>query len=252
MARSFDIASFDPSDGILNEQLRRKLNSNFSRLCAMIGTESPTVVKGDLTDSIRDWTAKFVSDYFDAHVDQIVEQAVDQALDDAYPIGSVVVTASSSDPRLSHGTWEQVGGGRYVRAAGDGVHVLDEGGSSEVGIALANLPAHTHAATATASTAGSHSHEASCGSAGSHSHEIGASSDGTHGETTTVSAGGSRTHAVSIQADGAHSHAIDVEASGDHTHSISVTVKAGGGSDDPRPIEVEPEYVALLFYRRVA
>lgn len=251
MARSFDIASFDPSDGILNEQLRRKLNSNFGRLCAMIGTESPTVVKGDLTESIRGWTAQFVADYFDAHVDQIVERAVDQALDDAYPIGSIVVTASSSDPRLSHGTWEQVGGGRYVRAAGGGVHALDEGGSSEVEIGLANLPAHAHAATATASTAGSHSHGASCGSAGGHSHEVGASSDGSTGETT-VSAGGARDHAVRTQAAGAHSHAIEVEAAGSHSHSVSVTVRAGGGSDDPRPIGIEPEYVALLFYRRVA
>lgn len=252
MARSFDIASFDPSDGILNEQLRRKLNGNFSRLCAMIGTESPTVVKGDLTDAIRDWTAKFVADYFSAHVDQIVERAVDQALDDAYPVGSIVVTASSSDPRLSHGTWEQVGGGRYVRAAGGGVAALEEGGSSEVGIGLSNLPAHTHAATATASTAGSHTHEASCGSAGGHSHDMSASSDGSHSGTSTVSAGGSRDREVPTKSAGAHTHAIEIEAAGSHSHTVSVTVKAGGGSDDPRPIGIEPEYVALLFYRRVA
>lgn len=252
MARSFDIASFDPSDGILNEQLRRKLNSNFARLCAMVGTESPTVVKGDLTESIQGWTARFVADYFEAHVDQIVERAVDQALDDAYPVGSVVVTASSSDPRLSHGRWEQVGGGRYVRAAGGGVPALDEGGSSEIEIGLANLPAHTHKATATASSAGSHAHEASCSSAGSHSHELGASADASQDEADTVVSGGTRARSVRTQAAGAHSHAIEIEAAGAHTHTVSVTVGAGGGSDDPRPIEVEPEYVALLFYRRVA
>lgn len=142
MARSFDIASFDPSDGILNEQLRRKLNGNFSRLCAMIGTESPTVVKGDLTDSLRGWATQFVAQYVDGRVDQVVGQAVDRALDEAYPVGSVVVTTTASDPRLSRGRWQQVGSGRYVRAAGDGVPVMAEGGGNLIEASM--LPDHTH------------------------------------------------------------------------------------------------------------
>ena len=182
MARSFDIASFDPSDGILNEQLRRKLNNNFSRVCAMIGTESPTVVKGDLNDELRDWTARFVADYVDGRVDQIVGQAVGQALDEAYPVGCVIVTATSSDPRLSMGSWEQVGGGRYVRAAGDGVAVMEEGGSDEVEVLPENLPAEVA--------------------------RLSESEDGVE---------------AYVPADGAK-----------------------------RPLAIEPRYVSLLFYRRVA
>ena len=189
MARSFDIATFDPSDGILNEQLRRKLNGNFQRLCSLVGTESPVVVKGEVTQSVREWAegwvARYVDDYFESHLRQVVDEAVSESFDSAYPVGCVVVTTTASDPRLSHGRWQQVGAGRYIRAAGDGVPVMDEGGSGEHMLSRDEMP------------------------------------DPCFGNDIQAAAG-------------------DVGFSVMQPHLQSVQ----------RPVPIEPEYLALLFYRR--
>ena len=140
MARSFDIASFEPGDGVLNEQLRRKLNGNFRRLCEMVGTESPAVVAdavaGGVMEQVPAVVESSVAEYMEAHLEDVLGAAMDRS----WPVGSVIVTSTSSDPRLSHGTWQQVGSGRYVRAAGDGVPVMSEGGSSEHEISWDELP----------------------------------------------------------------------------------------------------------------
>ena len=277
MARSFDIATFDPSDGILNEQLRRKLNGNFQRLCSLVGTESPVVVRGEVTQSVqewaRGWVAQYVDDYFSSHLQQVVDEAVSESFDSAYPVGCVVVTTTASDPRLSRGEWQQVGEGRYVRAAGGGVPVMSEGGSDEVTLTEANLPEHSQSASAasagshshnvTVASGGSHSHSASTTSAGNHTHNLNvgwggdgainclALSSGSNDEwntTTFTQAYGAHTHSVTVNSGGAHAHSATIQSSGEHSHAISVSPS---GSADPQPIPIEPEYLALLFYRRV-
>lgn len=184
MARSMDIASFEPGDGVLNEQLRRKLNGNFRRVCEIIGTESPAVVVETATSNVMAQVPgvveREVSEYMEAHLEDILGAAMDRS----WPVGSVIVTSTASDPRLSHGTWQQVGAGRYVRAAGDGVPVMSEGGSSEVTLSVAQMPYGSDAA------------------------------DGLGTGQTTVP-----------------------------------VVDPGHAQE---PVKVEPEYLALLFYRRVA
>lgn len=184
MARSFDIASFEPGDGVLNEQLRRKLNGNFRRVCEMVGTESPAVVTetvtGDVMEQVPGVVEREVSDYMDAHLEDILGAAMDRS----WPVGSVIVTSTASDPRLSRGTWQQVGSGRYVRAAGNGVPVMSTGGTSEVTLSVSQMP-----------------------------------------------------------------YGSDV-ADGIGSGQRAVPVADQGRVPDPVPME--PEYVALLFYRRVA
>lgn len=300
MARSFDIATFDPSDGVLNEQLRRKLNGNFQRLCSLVGTESPVVVRGEVTQSVqewaRGWVAEYVDDYFESHLQQVVDEAVSESFDSAYPVGCVVVTTTASDPRLARGQWQQVGAGRYVRAAGDGVPVMSEGGSDEVTLTGDNLPEHSHPASvgsagghshaATLTTSGAHSHSGTAASAGNHSHLVTVASDGSHvhqvhggwgagnlgdgwfradgnnpshrwstTEATgahrhgaSASMGGEHSHSVSVGSAGGHSHSVSVSSGGEHSHQVTVSPS---GSKDPRPVPIEPGYLALLFYRRV-
>lgn len=185
VARSFDIASFEPGDGVLNEQLRRKLNGNFRRVCEMVGTESPAVVVETASASVMEQVPgvveREVSDYMDAHLEDILGAALDRS----WPVGSVIVTSTASDPRLSHGTWQQVGSGRYVRSAGDGVPVMSTGGSGEHLISWEELPCDVEQAT----------------------HQAGS----------------------------------------DPVDRVTATGKA-----DQVPIAIEPEYLALLFYRRVS
>lgn len=131
-----DIASFEPSDGVLNEQLRRKLNGNFRRVCEMVGTESPTVVTAGVADDVMSRVPAVVNEAIDAWVDANLQTILDSSFDRAYPVGCIVVTTTASDPRLSRGRWQQVGSGRYVRAAGDGVPVMAEGGSDLIDLSM--------------------------------------------------------------------------------------------------------------------
>ena len=175
MAKSYDIADLMTSDGeYLTDQVRRKINGNFSRILQLMQTELPRQQQQSIVNSVS----------------AIVESALDEKLpemraklfDDLAPVGSVIVTWTSGDPRLSHGTWQQVGSGRYIRAAGGGIGVADTGGSYSIEITEANLPITENTVQ-----------------------------DGT-----------------------------------------GATAAAFSSSADPEPITVEPEYLALLFYRRIA
>lgn len=137
-----DIASFEPGDGVLNEQLRRKLNGNFRRVCEMIGTESPTTVSADVSNDVLSKVPGIVSTAIDAWLDANLQTILNSSFDRSYPVGCVVVTTTSADPRLSRGEWQQVGAGRYVRAAGDGVPVMSEGGTDLIELSM--LPEHWH------------------------------------------------------------------------------------------------------------
>ena len=137
-----DIASFEPGDGVLNEQLRRKLNGNFRRVCEMIGTESPTTISADVSDDVLSRVPGIVSVAIDAWLDANLQTILDSSFDRSYPVGCVVVTTTSTDPRLSRGEWQQIGAGRYVRAAGDGLPVMTEGGTNLIELPM--LPEHWH------------------------------------------------------------------------------------------------------------
>lgn len=135
-----DIASFEPSDGVLNEQLRRKLNGNFRRVCEMVGTESPSAVASGVAEDVMSQVPSVVNEAIEAWVSANLQTILDGSFDRAYPVGCVVVTTTASDPRLSRGQWQQVGAGRYVRAAGDGVPVMAEGGGDLIDLPM--LPGH--------------------------------------------------------------------------------------------------------------
>ena len=182
-------------------------------------------------------------------------------IDLIFPVGSVIVTTSESDPRLSIGSWERITGGRYVRVAGEGEEAMATGGSSEVALTADNMPAHAHDATASTSvaTGGDHTHSGTAKSAGSHSHQQ-------HTETVYnnsnydgwISKDGGGYYAASglkknTNSGGAHTHTLTVKSGGGHSHTATTTVSVKeAGSDSPSPIQVQPEYVNLLFYRRTA
>lgn len=181
MPRSYDIAEITTQDGVLTEQLRRKLNRNFQRCVEIATSEQPAAAAaGD-----QAWIRSYVQNYVDAAIEAAVPEIRSELLDDAYPVGSVLVTWTADDPRLAHGTWQQVGGGRYVRAAGSGVDVGDTGGENEIQLTALDIPVTD--------------------------------------ETIGYQAGDQQAEVLRW----------DDEATGD-------------------PVAIEPEYIALLFYRRTA
>lgn len=143
MARSYDIADIMTSDGeYVTDGVRRKINGNFRNVLRAM----EDVASGDRTYVLQT-SLSVVQDYMEENLPIIERQLRDQIMGDAYPVGCVIVTATASDPRLSMGTWQQVGAGRYVRAAGDGVPVMSTGGSNEVELTVANLPVETATVT---------------------------------------------------------------------------------------------------------
>lgn len=137
MARSYDIADIMTSDGeYVTDGVRRKINGNFRKVLRAL----EDVAGGDRT-YVLSTSVKVVQDYMEENLPIIERQLRDQIMGDAYPVGCVIVTATASDPRLSMGTWQQVGAGRYVRAAGDDVPVMSTGGADSVTVLPGNLPA---------------------------------------------------------------------------------------------------------------
>ena len=179
MARSYDIAELMTNDGeYITDSVRRKINGNFRRICQMMQQELPSQQQQQLSSTVT----AIVGNVLETALPEMQEELFDQLA----PVGSVIVTYTSSDPRLSHGTWEQIGGGRYVRATGGGIAVGDTGGSGEVTISAENLPA-------------------------------------------------------SPQAYGV-----------DQGTGYTISYLQPSTSPEPSPITIEPEYIALLFYRRTA
>ena len=177
MARSYDIADLSTSDGeYITDSVRRKINGNFRRICQMMRQELPSQQSAQIANT--------VTVIVQGILDQQIPEIQRELYDDLLPVGSVIVTYTSSDPRLSHGTWQQVGNGKYVRAAGDGIAVGDTGGESEITLATDNMPYATDT----------------------------------------------------------------IESVGTGDQNIPI-VKP---DHEPKPIEIEPEYISLLFYRRTA
>ena len=233
MARSYDIADLMTSDGeYITDSVRRKINGNFRRICQMMQKELPSQQQQQITSA--------VAGIVDGILDRALPEMRDELLDQLAPVGSVIVTYTSSDPRLSHGTWEQVGSGRYIRAAGSGVAVGDEGGSAEVEIAEANLPLLEH--TVEVASAGSHTHVMSRAVV-----DTGAYHDAS-GAKSIPGLGADMKNTPFDLGQFAGDTGRDA-SSGAHTHTVTIEPH---GSEEPEPVAIEPEYVALLFYRRTA
>ena len=65
-------------------------------------------------------------------------------LDKFYPVGSIYITAGSTDPATQFGgTWEQIKN-RVLIGAGGNYEVNATGGSASVTLSTAQLPAHHH------------------------------------------------------------------------------------------------------------
>lgn len=235
MARSYDIADLMTSDGeYITDNVRRKINGNFRRLAQMVGRDVPAAERNQIASTV----AGIVEGILDNRLPEI-EASI---LDDAYPVGSVIVTSTASDPRLSHGIWERVGGGRYVLAAGDGIPVLNEGGEAEFTIAEVNLPAL--------------SHEVEVASAGSHVHvmsraviDTGSFHDASGAKTLPNTSNVNYKNTPMDLGQFFQSGAGLTTSAGSHAHEATV---ADHGSEEPEPIPLNPEYISLLFYRRTA
>lgn len=137
---------------------------------------------------------------------------------------------------------------RFVVGAGNSYAVGDNGGSASTTLVAANLPAHTHtfSATATSGAAGSHTHTINDPG---HTHRLQRSTNGSWGSQDYPSANQANYNMGSFGTDLSYT-GISLNGVGDHTHTISVsgtTSSVGSGSS----FENRPPYYALAFIMKL-
>jgi hypothetical protein len=89
--------------------------------------------------------------------DQAISSLESSLFDKIYPVGSIYISTSTTNPSvLFGGTWEAISAGKVLVQADDN-HVLgNTGGNATITLTEAQLPAHTH--NNTLAEAGGHSH----------------------------------------------------------------------------------------------
>lgn len=107
------------------------------------------------------------------------------------------------------------------------------GGAATRVISTANLPAHDHNVSGTASSSGSHGHSGSTDGSGSHSGHNSGSFAASNGAGSGFSVAN-----TTQNSNGSHSHGININDAGSHTHSLNInesTVGSGTAFDVRQP-----------------
>lgn len=68
-----------------------------------------------------------------------------------YPVGSIYMTTNGDVKPFSFGTWERINN-CFLLGSGDKYTLGDTGGEEKVTLTTSEMPAHTHAISATART----------------------------------------------------------------------------------------------------
>ena len=183
-----------------------------------------------------------------------------EILNEAYPVNSVYISYSNTNPgTLFGGTWEIIGDGRVLKGIKSGT-AGTTGGSSTVTLSTDNLPAHTHNISHTHTTPAT-SFSANTGAGISSSsgwlyyggsdsnllatHDIvaGISSKGWYG---TYPAGSSTVAGMGLN----HYHTVSITVPKMTTDSISTTTSGSAGSTNPTAINVQDPYITVYMWKR--
>ena len=182
-----------------------------------------------------------------------------EILNEAYPINSVYISYSNTNPgTLFGGTWEVIGDGRVLKGISSGT-AGTTGGSSSVTLSMSNIPAHTHNISHTHTTpATSFSANTGVGISSSGGWLYYGGSDGTLGGThdivngyskswsNTYSGGSSTVPGMGLN----HYHTVSITVPKMTTDSISTTTSGSAGSTNPTAISVQDPYITVYMWRR--
>lgn len=205
----------------------------------------------------------------------INEQSQYEVLDKRYPVGSIYISTSSTNPSsLFGGTWERYAGGRKLVATGDNgttnyTSVNATGGNKAVTLSSSNLPAHTHSITpsgtvtssfigksATTSSNGAHTHTLPFGLASSEAKGFGLRTtiyDGKDGGSyydRALITTSSPNYGTRIANTGAHTHSATPSGSVTSTFTGKTVTSSSNGSGSS--IDIMNPYITVYIWRRTA
>lgn len=200
-------------------------------------------------------------------------------LDFVYPVGSIYMNVTNLSPALVWGgSWQPLDQGRVLIGANALFPAGQTGGSNEIRLTTAQLPAHSH--NGSTASAGNHTHRGETSSAGGHTHTQGtlrivgtcpittqSFQTGGTGALRTTTIQGPRTgtyHLDSCQqvnldtnygncwsgqtsVAGSHTHSISTASAGSHNHTVTVS-NTGQGQN----ISIMQSYLAVYMWQRIA
>lgn len=171
-----------------------------------------------------------------------------QILNKAYPVGSIFITLSNTNPSETlGGEWRHVAEGRClvgVSAERD-ITLRKTGGNITTTINEENLPPHTHAINITANTSesGNHNHDSGWGEASKDSARYGIRPDPTNPNI--------RNKYGSADSDW-DNFAYQTSTDGNHSHTVTVTGNTSAMTRNANPINVENPYLGVYMWERIA
>lgn len=173
-----------------------------------------------------------------------------------YPVGSIYISADSTDPStLFGGTWQALDEGRVLIGASTKYAAGSKGGEETHTLTADEMPAHSH--TGAASSAGAHTHTRGSqnitGTHGGHAYKTGdpqTTPTGAFVGTTTGSGGAGKDGNVGVYRtdfDASQSWSGESSNAGAHTHTVSVSNTGGGAAHNNMP-----PYLSVYMWKRVA
>ena len=179
-------------------------------------------------------------------------------LDNVYPVGSIYMSTSPTNPHnLFGGTWEAYAQGRVLIGVGEGTDANGvkktfnagaTGGEYEHTLTVGEIPSHSHSAST--NNSGGHTHSGTAANTGSHTHSYqtyaNAGEGATLGQYSHYVQGG-KDRVYNTNSAGAHTHSLTIQSAGGHSHSV--TVNSTGGSSAHSTMQ---PYLSVYIWRRVA
>lgn len=168
----------------------------------------------------------------------LLKEYIQQFAKTMYPVGSIYLSVSSTNPSTYFGgTWVAWGSGRVpvgINTSDSNFNAVEKtGGASAVTLTASQMPSHTHTFTGSSTTTNS---------AGGHTHNIGRDTDGGAGSSryTVHKAGASGAQGTSpTSSAGAHTHTLTPKGKNANT--------GGGGSHT----NLQP-YIVCYMWKRTA
>lgn len=162
-----------------------------------------------------------------------------------YPVGSIYMSVNDTNPStLFGGSWSKIEGRVLVGVDSDSADYFQAGktgGSREISLTTANLPAHNHTFSGQSATTSNN---------GGHVHQCGRNDNGNF--VVNPSTATSSTFGYQVATGGAYlGFQYGTNSAGAHTHTLTAKGTIGN-TGSGTPIDIMPPYYTVNIWRRTA